>query len=135
MIQEFTELVKSSIDKSVELKLFKNKKESSFAHLYNFKLEKIPLSYFKKGMVINFKSDRLRARTIETSYPIDNRPKGDYNIESVKYHLQLIDRKLNPLIWVVKKNDIYYLIHGSHKIVAAHLAHFKDIDSYVIYID
>ena len=43
MINDFTELIKSSIDRSVELKLFKNKKESAYQHLYNFKLEKLPL--------------------------------------------------------------------------------------------
>jgi hypothetical protein len=135
MISDFTELVKSSIDTSVELKLFKNKQDSAYAHLYNYKLEKIPLSYFKKDKVKNFKSDRLKGKTIEKSYPEDNRPKGDYNIDAVKYHMTLIDKKLNPLIWIAKKNGIYHLIHGSHKIVAAHLAHFKKIDAYVVNID
>jgi hypothetical protein len=134
MINDFTELLKSSIDKSVELKLFKTKEDSAYAHLYNFKLEQIPMSYFKKDKVKNFKSDRLKARTIETAYPEDDRPKGLYNVESVKYHMTLIEKKLNPLIWVVKKNNNYELIHGSHKIIAAHLAHLKKIDAYVINI-
>jgi hypothetical protein len=39
-----------------------------------------------------------------------------------------------PLIWVVNKNNKYYLIHGSHKVVAAHLDNLKKIDAYVTYI-
>ena len=134
MINELTELLKSSINKSVELKLFKNKEDSSYAHLYNFKLEKIPMAEFKKDKVKNFSSDRLKAKSIETAYPEDDRPKGMYNIESVKYHMTLIDKNLNPLIFIAKKNNKYELIHGTHKIVAAHLAHLKKIDAYVIYI-
>jgi hypothetical protein len=133
MINDFTELLKSSIDKSVELKLSKNKESSAYAHLYNFKLEKIPLNVFKKDRVKNFPSHRLKARTIETAYPESDRPKGMYNIESVKYHMSLIGKNLNPLIFIGKKNNKYELIHGSHKIVAAHLAHLKKIDAYVVY--
>jgi hypothetical protein len=134
MINDFTQLLKSSIDKSVELKLFKSKEDSAYAHLYKFKLEKMPMSDFKKDKIKNFNSDRLKGRSIETAYPESDRPKGEYNIESVKYHMSLIDKKLNPLIWVAKKNNKYELIHGSHKIVAAHLAHLKNIDAYVVYI-
>jgi hypothetical protein len=63
MITDFTELVKSSIDKSVEMKLFKDKKDSAYQHLYNYKLEKIPLSFFKNNKVKNYKGDRLKKRT------------------------------------------------------------------------
>jgi hypothetical protein len=134
MITDFTELVKSSIDKSVEMKLFKDKKDSAYQHLYNYKLEKIPLSFFKNNKVKNYKGDRLKKRTIETSYPKDNRPKGEYNIKAVEYHMELIDKKLNPLIWMVKKNDNYYLIHGTHKLVAANLKKLKKIDAYVVHV-
>jgi hypothetical protein len=49
--------------------------------------------------------------------------------------MSLIEKKLNPLIWVAKKKGVYHLIHGSHKIVAAHLAHFKKIDAYVVNVE
>jgi hypothetical protein len=92
------------------------------------------MSKFKKGLIKNFQSDRLKGKTLEKAYPEDNRPKGDYNIKSVEYHRDLISKKLNPLIWVAHKNNNYYLIHGSHKIIAAHLEKFKKIDAYVVYI-
>ena len=134
MITDFTNLIKSSIDRSVEMKLFKNKESSSYAHLYNFELEKISLSKFKNNKINNFKSERLKSKTIENAYPEENRPKGDYDLESVKYHMDLITKNLNPLIWMAKKKNNYYLIHGSHKIIAAHLAKFKKIDAYVVNI-
>jgi hypothetical protein len=133
MITDFVNLVKSSVDKSVELKLFKNKEDASYAHLFSYKLEQIPLTKFKKNEIVHFKSERLK-RTAEGAYPEDDRPKGDYNLEAVQYHRDLIGKKLNPLIWMAYKNNKYYLIHGSHKIVAAHLEKFKKIDAYVVYI-
>jgi hypothetical protein len=132
MINNLIELAKSSIDKSVELKLFKNKDDSSYAHLYKYNLEQIPLLKIKKGFFENFNYDRLKGKNEESAYPIDNRPKGAYNIEAVKFHRDLIHQNKNPLIFVVKKRNKYHLIHGSHKIVAANLEKLKKIDAYIV---
>ena len=32
------------------------------------------------------------------------------------------------------KKDKYYLIHGSHKLVATHLEGYKKIEAFVVYI-
>lgn len=133
MINELIKLLQSSIDKSVELKMFKNKDKASYAHLFSYKLEQIPLSKFKKGLVKNFKADRLKSKTEIDAYPENNRPKGIYNLEAVKFHRSLISQNVNPLIFVVYKRNKYHLIHGSHKIIAAHLDNFKKIDAFVVY--
>ena len=134
MINTFIELLKSSIEKCVELKLFKNKKDASFAHLYQYKFELLSMSKFKKGEVQNFKHERLK-KTIEKAYPEDNRPKGEYNLEAVKFHRNLITQKINPLIFMAHKDNKYYLVHGSHKLVAAHLEGHKKIEAFVVYIE
>jgi hypothetical protein len=132
MINTLLDLVKSSVDKSVELKLFKDKKSASYSHLYDYKIELIPLSKIKKGLFENFKDERLKGKDEEKAYPEDNRPKGIYNIEAVKFHRDLITQNKNPIIFVVIKDNKYYLIHGSHKIVAANLEKLKKIDAYVV---
>ena len=134
MINELVNLLKSSVEKSVNLKFFKTKEDAAFAHLNNIKMEKIQLSKFKNGTIKNFQSDRLKGKTEEKAYPEDNRPKGDYNIESVKFHRELITQEKYPLIFVLYKNSNYYLIQGSHKIIAAHLEKLKTIDAYVVYV-
>lgn len=134
MIDQLIELMKSSIEKSVELKLFKNVKDSTYAHVYDYKMEKISISKFKKNNIKYFDSKRLKSKSIEEAYPENNRPKGEYNIKSVEFHSDLIKKNVFPLIWVVCKNKEYYLIHGSHKIVASHLEKLKKIDAYVVYI-
>jgi len=136
MINTFVDLLQSSIDKCVELKLFKNKKDASFAHLYQYKFELLPMSKFKNGSVQNFKHERLKknVKEVEEAYPEDNRPKGEYNLEAVKFHRNLITQKINPLIFMAYKKDKYYLIHGSHKLVAAHLEGHKKIEAFVVYI-
>ena len=133
MINNLIELLKSSIDKSVQLKLFKNKEDASYAHLYKYKIEQIPLSKIKKGLFKEFDCNRLKGKSEETAYPEDDRPKGIYNIEAVKFHRELIHQDKNPIIFVVKKGKTYHLIHGSHKIVAANLEKLKKIDSYIVY--
>jgi hypothetical protein len=134
MINDFVSLVQSSVERSVELKLFKNKEDAAYSHLFSYKLEKIPLKDFKKDLIVNFKSDRLKGRSVDKSYPKSDRPKGEYNLEAVQYHRDLIAKNMNPLIWMAHKNGKYHLIHGSHKIVAAHLEKFIEIDAYVVYI-
>ena len=134
MINDLINLIKSSVDKSVELKLFKNNKDASYYHLFSYKIEKISISDFKKDKIVNFKSYRLKGKTVEKAYPPDDRPKGDYNLQAVQYHRDLINKNMNPLIWVVHKNNKYHLIHGSHKVIAAHLEKFKKIDAYVVYV-
>ena len=134
MINTFIDLLKKSVDKCVELKLFKNKKDASYAHLYQYKFELLPMSKFKKGDVQNFKHERLK-KSIEKAYPEDNRPKGEYNIESVKFHRDLITQNINPLIFMAYKDNKYYLINGTHKLVAAYLEGHKKIEAYVVYIN
>jgi len=39
--------LKDSINTSIKIQLFKNKKDSTYAHIFKSNLEKVPLSTFK----------------------------------------------------------------------------------------
>jgi len=133
MINTFIDLLQRSVEKCVELKLFKNKKDASFSHLYRYKFELLSMSKFKKGYVQNFEHKRLK-KSLEKAYPENDRPKGEYNIESVNFHRNLITQNINPLIFMAYKDNEYYLINGSHKLVAAYLEGHKKIEAFVVYI-
>ena len=129
------ESLRDSIENSIKLKLFKNKKDAAYAHIYDTQLEVIMIEKFKKGEVKNFEKKRLEAKSAKEAYPKSDRPNpGLYDIKSVKYHQKLIEEGKNPLIWIAKKNDIYYLLDGSHRIVAAYLENKKHIYAEVIHI-
>ena len=89
MIDDILKLLKSSIDKSIELKLFKNKDKSSYVHLYNYEFKDFSLAKIKKGLFKNYNTNRLKAKSEENAYPENDRPKGIYNIEADKFHRKL----------------------------------------------
>ena len=113
---DYKNIIKDSIETSVSLKLFKNNKDASYYHIFNSKLEKIPMSIFKKK-VDNFNPDRLKKKASE-AYPINNRPRGQDDLKSVNYYKRQMDI---PAIWVLKKNNKYILLDGAHRIVANYI--------------
>jgi hypothetical protein len=123
-------IIKDSVETSVSMNIFKNKKESSFAHIFNSKLVKIPLSIFKN--IDNFNPDRLQKSAVK-AYPINNRPRGNSDIRSVKYYQkQIKEKKEVTPIWIIEKNKKYILLDGSHRIVASYIEKCKYINAYLI---
>jgi hypothetical protein len=129
---DYISILQDSIDTSVSMKIFKNRKDSSFAHIFKSKLVKLPLSNFTN--IDNFDSNRLQKSVIK-AYPINNRPRGDNDISSVKYYQKQIQQKkdITP-IWIVKKNEKYILLDGAHRIVATYIEDKKFINAYIINI-
>ena len=126
----YISIIKDSIETSVSMKIFKNKEESAFAHIFKSNLVKIPLSIFEN--IDNFNPNRLQKSAIK-AYPLNNRPRGNKDISSVKYYQKQIQQKKNIIpIWLIYKNDKYILLDGAHRIVASYIENIKYINSYII---
>ena len=110
-----------SIDTSVDMKIFKNREEAAYSHIFNSKLVKIPLSTFKNDNVDNFNSIRLQNSAVK-AYPLTRRPRGNKDIISVKYYQKQIQQKkeVTP-VWMIQKNKKYILLDGAHRIVASYI--------------
>jgi hypothetical protein len=108
-----------SIETSVTLKIFPNKKKACMAHIYKSELVKINMNIFEN--INNFNSNRLQSTAIK-AYPLNDRPRGMSDIKSVKYHQKQIkeNKQLLP-IWMIYKNNQYTLLDGAHRIVASYI--------------
>ena len=127
---DYISIINASIGTSLLLKIFNNKEESAYAHIFNSKLVKIPLSTFKD--VENFNPDRLQKSAVK-AYPLNNRPRGNDDISSVKYYQKQIQQKKQIIpIWMVKKNKKYILLDGAHRIVSSYIENKRYINAYVI---
>lgn len=128
-MNDYINFLQDSIDTSVDMKLFKNREDASIAHIFNSKLVKLPLSTFKN--VSNFDANRLQISAVN-AYPINNRPRGINDINSVKYYQKQIQQKLDiPPIWLIKQNK-YTLLDGAHRIVASYIENKQYINAYVL---
>jgi hypothetical protein len=128
-MKEITASIKTS---TILLKIFKNKKDASYAHIFGSKLEKLPIDLFFN--VENFNPERLKKTAIE-AYPMHDRPRGYEDIQSVKFHSKQLLNKINiSPIWIVLKNKKYILLDGAHRIVASYIENKKFIYAYVIKI-
>jgi hypothetical protein len=121
-----------SIDTSVDMKIFKNREEAAYSHIFNSKLVKIPLSTFKNDNVDNFDSIRLQNSAVK-AYPLTRRPRGNKDIISVKYYQKQIQQKkeVTP-VWMIQKNKKYILLDGAHRIVASYI---EDVPVYAYIIN
>ena len=121
-----------SISTSVNMKLFTSIEKASHAHIFNSKLEKFLISKCNEEL-LNFNPQRLQSTAVK-AYPLDNRPRGDIDIKSVKfYQKQLQNKKEIDAIWILRKNDNYILLDGVHRIVASYIEKKKYILAYIIY--
>lgn len=124
--------LKDSVETSVNMKIFTNEKDASFAHIFKSKLVKLPLSIFKN--VNNFNPDRLQKSAVK-AYPLNDRPRGVHDISSVKFNQKQIQQKKDILpIWMIKRNKKYTLLDGAHRIVASYIEDKRYINAYVINI-
>ena len=120
-----------SINTSISMKIFKNREEAAFSHIFNSKLVKIPLNTFKNDNVDNFDSVRLQNSAVK-AYPLNDRPRGNEDIISVKYYQKQIQQKkeITP-VWMIQKNKKYILLDGAHRIVASYI---EDVPVYAYVI-
>ena len=125
--------IQDSIGTSLLLKIYKNKKESAYNHIFNSKLVKFNMNKCKNKLN-NFNSNiRLKKKAIK-AYPLNDRPRGINDIKSVKYYSKKIKNKeyIEP-IWIIYKKKNYTLLDGAHRIVAHYIENKKYINAYIIY--
>ena len=69
----------------------------------------------------NFNPERLKKSAV-LAYPLNDRPRKNKDIKSVKFYQNLIKNKkdISP-IWLIYKNKKYILLDGSHRIVASYI--------------
>ena len=127
---DYIQVLQESIETSVMLKLFKTKEEATMKHIFHSKLISFPLS--KCNNLDNFNPERLQSSAVK-AYPLHNRPRGDEDIRSVKYHQSLLKNKLDiQPIWLLKTKNNYILLDGAHRIVASYIENKQYIPTYVI---
>ncbi len=117
-----------SIETSVSMKIFDCKEDAIVAHMAHSKLVQIPLSQFNN--VANFDPNRLQ-KTAREAYPLNNRPRGIKDIQSVEYHQS---QKFIQPIWMICENGNYTLLDGAHRIVASYINHVEFVSAYTIRI-
>jgi hypothetical protein len=127
---DYVSILQDSIDTSVSMKIFKNREESSLAHIFKSKLVKLKMSIFNN--VENFDPIRLK-KTAVKAYPLHDRPRGNKDICSINFCRKLLrDKKEIAPVWLIKKNKKYILLDGAHRIVSNYIEGKKYINSYVI---
>ncbi len=127
---DYIQVLQASIKTSVVMKIFKNREDASMAHIFKSKLVKVSLSKFKN--VDNFDPIRLQKSAVK-AYPINNRPRGNDDINSVKYYQKKIQQNIEITpIWMIQKNNKYLLLDGAHRIVSSYIEDKHYIKAYII---
>lgn len=116
-----------SIETSVSMKIFRSREDAVAAHMTHSKLVQIPMSQFTD--VANFDSNRLQ-KTAREAYPLDNRPRGIKDIQSVEYHQS--QNCIQPIWMTIDENGKYTLLDGAHRIVASYINDLEFVSAYTI---
>ena len=126
---DYIQVLRDSIETSISMNLFKDKQEAIMKHIFNSKLKYFSISKCKN--LNNFNPKRLQKSAIK-AYPLNDRPRGNKDIQSVKYYQKQIQNKIDIApIWIIKKNN-YILLDGAHRIVASYIENKNYIPAYII---
>jgi hypothetical protein len=127
-------IIVDSILASITLKLFKSIKKSCLYHFYKSKLINFNLiDDYNKCKNIKPKINN-NTTTRESAYPINSRPRGDKDLESVSFQQQQIQNNNLPAIWLLNKNNTIYILDGFHRIAACFIEKKYIIKAYMIYL-
>lgn len=125
---DYMSVIRDSVETSISLKMFRTFEDALFAHIYKSNFERITISKFRN--INNFDVNRLQ-KSVYKAYPINNRPRGNDDIKSVKYYLK---RDEIPPIFLIMKNGKYTLLDGAHRVVACYIKDKRYVNAYVIKI-
>jgi hypothetical protein len=138
IVQKFNEskqkykIITDSVSASITIKLFDNIKDSCYAHVFNTKLGKFDLVNYNKQYIKNINKNRL-ADSPELAYPESDRPRGDNDLLSVKYHQERLQNGENlEAIWIIEKNGKKYILDGFHRLAASYIEKRTNIDAFFI---
>lgn len=123
-------VIRDAIETGITLGLFGSRKDGSYSCIFNSKLGKIDIKEFKN--MENFNPDRLQ-KSGSKAYPIKDRPRGDRDLKSVKYHRMKIQKvgSVEP-VWIYKKGRKNILLDGVHRVVASYIEGMRKIPCYII---
>jgi hypothetical protein len=122
-------IITDSVSASITIKLFDNIKDSCFAHIFNSKIGIFDLVNYNKENIKNINKNRL-AETAELAYPESDRPRGNSDLLSVKYHQERLKNGENlEAIWIIEKNGKKYILDGFHRLAASYIEKRTSIDA------
>jgi ParB-like chromosome segregation protein Spo0J len=76
------------------------------------------------------------ARLSKNPYPVEDRPRGQKDLDSVLFHRRMIRKNgHSDPIWIIHKKGKYILLDGAHRIVASYLENKRKILCYLINMD
>jgi hypothetical protein len=138
IVKQFSEnkqtykIITDSVLASITIKLFENILDSCLAHIFNSKIGKFNLVNYNKEYIKNINKNRF-AETPELAYPESDRPRGDSDLVSVKYHQERLRNGENlEAIWIIEKNGKRYILDGFHRLAASYIEKRTNIDAYFI---
>ena len=125
-------IITDSVAASITIKLFDNIIDSCFVHIFNSKLIKFDLVNYDKQYITNINKNRF-SETPELAYPENDRPRGNSDLSSVKYHQSKIQNGEElEAIWIIEKNGKKYILDGFHRLTASYIEKKTNIDAYFI---
>lgn len=126
----FLQNIKDSIETSVSIKLFYSLNIASYNHIFHSKFCEFPISKCKQ--LQNFNPLRLS----NNPYPKEDRPRGQKDLDSLRYHRRYIRKHghTEP-IWIALKDSKYILLDGAHRIVSTYLENKISIPCYIVKIN
>jgi hypothetical protein len=138
LVKQFSEskqtykIITDSVSASITIKLFENIFDSCLAHVFNSKIGKFNLVNYNKEYIKNINNNRF-AESAELAYPESDRPRGDSDLASVKYHQERLRKGENlEAIWIIEKNGKRYILDGFHRLAASYIEKRTNIDAYFI---
>lgn len=127
---DYIQSLRDSVETSVSLKLFSSQKVAAEHHVFNTTYEMLSMSDCKT--LENIAATRFSS----DPYPAHDRPRGQKDLESVKYHRRIIRKNGNTEpIWIAKKGERYIVLDGVHRIVASNLENKRQIPAYIVHVD
>ena len=122
------QVLRDSVETSVNLKLFNSLEEASYAHIFKSKLQEISME--KAQDFENFNPARFRLQP----YPVGDSPRKGNDTKSIIFTVRKIrnGEYIDP-IWLYKKGKTYTLLDGAHRLVAHYKQNMKTIEAYVIH--
>lgn len=127
---DFIQSIRDSVETSVSLKLFPSENVAARHHIFNTTYKMLSMAdcrSLENIDPIRFSSD---------PYPADNRPRGQKDLDSLKYHRRMIRKHghTEP-IWIAKKGTRHIKLDGVHRIAATNLENKRQIPAFIVNID
>lgn len=115
------DVVRDAVETAVNMGLFKTIAKATAAAVFSSYPDKLTMTQCKD--MDNFNPDARLLSRATRAYPTADRPRGEKDVNCVKYWARQIRRGVQPPpIWVLKNKFGYTLLDGAHRIVAHYIA-------------